>query len=138
MLPHCLTCIAPADDLYELRDGRYQLLSGGTVAPLMTGYRYVLADQEFLENISQAEAEGFATEPAIILNRGKNLEIDTHSKLTIFHNFSSDSINDLDLDGDRLILMDRTYLFCTPSLATNLVELDIPWLNISPGLSRFA
>ncbi len=42
MLPHLVTSNEDSAALFELADGRFQLLEQGTVAKFASGYRYLL------------------------------------------------------------------------------------------------
>ncbi len=110
MVPFHTDSSQSSDSLNRLKDGRFQLISGGLIAALMTGYSYVLAENRlatFLENIA---VEGFRLLPATIWRRRTNEEFTTHKELRIHSRFDSGDILHLDLSGDRVILWtENTY-----------------------------
>ena len=127
-----------SDSLNRLKDGRFQLISGGSIAALMTGHSYVLAENRlatFLENIA---VEGFRPLPATIWRRRTNEEFTTHKELRIHSRFDSGDIFHLDLSGDRVFFMDRKYLFVTPSLKSTLQAAGFDYLCFTEGLDDFA
>ena len=137
MLPFSIQPCVHSDGLYLLEDGRYQLLSGGELAPLMTGPEYVVCERIFIDLMDSLGCEGFTAEPVTLFRRRKAEEIQGYFRLRIHRGFSSDQINDLDLDGDRLLLMDNSHLFCTPSIGNKLQSARAPYFELSVGLSRF-
>ena len=143
MLPYHVACTIDSDRLYRLADGRYQLISGGDTAPLMVGVDYVLADHALVRLLQDIGLERTRFDDAIIWRRQSDEELRTHRSLLVSHVFSPDQIDDLDLDGNKFLLMTtsgigETSLFCTPSLRAHLCSTDIDYLEFSEGLSEFA
>ena len=135
--PFSLSCSLPADSLYQLADGRFQLIANGPIAPLMTGFDYVLAEKPLAEFLFARGLERVRFLPAIIYRRGTGEEYHTHEQLLVGQRFSSTSIRDVALDGERLLLMDERYLFASPSLKEVLAESQFDYLQFSEGLSEF-
>ena len=136
--PFNITTSQDCDDLILLSDGRYQLVSGGDTAPLMIGYQYVVADLEFLSHLESVNAEGFTPEPTSIFRRSTGEELSDYVRLRIHRGFTDSDLKDIDLEGDRLILMNQEHLFATPTLCEKLKAEKISYIRLSPGLSQFA
>jgi hypothetical protein len=52
--------------------------------------------------------------------------------------FSSDMVRDINLGGERFLLMDGTYLFVSPLLRQRLDASPFKYLRFTEGLSEFA
>ena len=137
MLPYSITCTTACDNLFELDDGRLQLISGGDTAPLMIGSNYILAELRFIEILEELNVERISNDDAVILRRRTGEEYRTHRRLKIGQCFQSEMINDLNVDGNRLLLMDNTYLFCSPLLKSSLEKYRLSYLSFTEGLSNF-
>jgi hypothetical protein len=136
--PFYLSCSSPADGLYQLEDGRFQLIANGPIAPLMTGFDYVLAEKALAEFLFARGMERVRFLPAIIYRRATGEEYRAHEQLIVDQRFSSGDIRDVALDGERLLLMDERHLFASPSLKDVLAESHFDYLQFSEGLSEFA
>ncbi len=137
-LPFHVTCSEPAVGLFQLDDGRFQLIQPGPIVPLMVGRGYVLIELALVGYLRELNVPRLTFEPAVIWQRGINQEYRTHARVLIEQFFASDQINDLDLDGDRLLTLDDQYLFASPSLRQRLLESQVTYLQFSEGLSMFA
>jgi hypothetical protein len=128
--------IAPL--LYRLSDGRFQIIEQGRLAPLMVGFEYVLVETAFAEFVEDLDMPRLKIIDAAIYDPQRNEEIRTHKELLIRQRFSSDMIRDIDLDGDRFLLMNGTYLFVSPSLKERLEASPFKYLRFTEGLDGFA
>lgn len=137
MLPVHISCRDYSVSLFRLKHGRYQPISDGAIAPLMIGFQYVLAEHALASFLGELNIERIRIEPAIIWERDKNTEAHNHCQIYVGQTFSSDQINDLNLDGRRLLLMDESYLFSSPELAETLDRSEFDYLEFSIGLNRF-
>jgi hypothetical protein len=137
-LPFYLHCDAPADALYQLEDGRFQLIANGPIAPLMTGFEYVLAENALADFLFVRGLDNVRFHPATIYRRSTGDEYRTHQRLIIGQHFDSDGLRDLALEGERLLLMDNRYVFVSPDLKRTLEGSQFEYLNFSEGISDFA
>ena len=137
-MPFHLDCTEPSSLLYELEDGRFQFMDGTVTAPLMVGFQYVLASYDLCDFLEPLELDRVEYAPAILWNRSRNEETRTHKRLKIGQFFTSDQINDLNLDGPRLLTMDDSSLFVSPALKELLEASGFECLRFSEGLSWFA
>lgn len=138
MLPFLVSCLEPAAKLYRLNDGRFQMIDEGAVAPLMCGYGYVLVEATLADFIKAAGVERVSIEPAVILDRRQNKEHNTHQFVKVGQSFSSNEINDLNLDDDRLLFLGNEYLFVSPSLKSKLENTSFNYLDFTEGLYGFS
>lgn len=138
MLPFSVNCRQESDGLIELDDGRFQLISGGELAPFMSGYAYVLVERPLSEFLSNIGVDGIQSKPAVILRRKNNIEYESHDSLRLHRRFDAAGISDLDLVGDRIFLMDREYVFVTRSLKKVLESAGFDYLEFHEGLEGFA
>jgi hypothetical protein len=138
MLPFFVSCLEPASKLYQLNDGRFQMIDQDGIAPLMYGCGYILMEAPLADFIKAIGVERVGIEPAIIFDRRQNKEYHTHQSVKVGQSFSSSEINDLNLDGDRLLFMGNEYLFVSPSLKSKLANGPFKYLEFSEGLYGFA
>jgi hypothetical protein len=137
-LPFCMFCSETGVNLYQLKDGRFQIITKGKITPLMIGYGFALVEEKFAEYLEQLDLPSLEIEDAIIYDPTDKNEIRTHRQLKIGQHFSGDMASDIDLDGERILLMDNSYLFVTPQLKKRLENSEFDYLRFSEGLSEFA
>jgi len=128
----------PAVGLFRLADGRFQLIEDGPVGPLMFGPGYFIVERQLSEFLSDLTLPRVAIEPAVIWHRATGQEFNTHARIVVGQWFAPDQINDLDLDGERLLSMSDEYLFASPALKEKLRASPFSYLRFSEGLSDFA
>jgi hypothetical protein len=137
-LPFFLSCSTPAIKLYELADGRFQLVQHGPVAPLMTGYRYLLVETRLAEFLQTLPIERVRYEPAVLFNRGTGEESRTHWRVHVSQYFGPPDLRDMALDGMRILTMSDEYFFVTAELKSALEASPFRYLRFSEGFSDFA
>jgi hypothetical protein len=123
--------------LYELPDGRFQIMGAGRVAPMMTGYEYVLVEQQLAAYFAALDIPRPEIIDATIYDARRKQEILTHRQLRIGQQFSCDMIRDIDLDGERLLLMDARYVFVSPLLCERLKSSQFSYRRFTEGLGEF-
>jgi len=137
-LPFLITCSLPSVRLYELNDGRFQLIERGPIAPVMCGYRYMLVEQPLVSFLRELQIERVRYEQAVLFNRGTGEELRTHVRLHVGQFFQVDRLQDLQLDGPRLLTMNDEYYFASPELKERLEASAFKYLCFSEGLEGFA
>lgn len=133
-----MRCVGPADNLYQLNDGRFQLIWGGPVAPLMVGFEYILAERSLAQFLSKRHLNEVHFTPAIIFRRATNEEYLTHEQLTVPQLLNDWDGRDIPLSGEGLMLMGKSSLFATPALKLALEHSGFTYLRFSEGLDGFA
>lgn len=135
--------------LHQLADGRFQIVEEGELAPLMFGFGYVLVEKDFAQYLDDLYLDGVEIIDAIIYEPWEKQEIYTHRQLVIDRHFSSDTLRrvdrnsypdvarDLELDGERFLVMDYQYVFVSPLLKERLETSPFTYLSFSEGLSGF-
>lgn len=137
-LPFCVSSLVVSPRLFELSDGRFQLVERGAVAPFVAGHRHALVERALADFLRQLQVPRVQLTPAVIWDPATRVEHRTHERLMIGQFFSSDQINDLDLEGDRLLTLGDEYVFASPSLKERLEAAGFECLHFSPGLTEFA
>ena len=137
-LPFHVSCSESAVGLYELADGRFQLIEDGPITPLMVGPGYVLAENRLADHLREFQLERVRFVPATIWHRRTGQEFHTHERLVVGQQFFPDQINDLNLDGFRLLSLDGEYLFASPDLAHQLRASEFSYLRFSEGMKGWA
>jgi hypothetical protein len=137
-LPLHISCNSPAAALYELADGRFQKISGGPVAPFIVGPRYVLVEEPLAKYLQELLIPNIEIVRAVVWDRASNVEIRTHWQVKIGQWFSADQIKDLDLNGERLLVLNDEHVFCSPALGRLLKDGGFPYLRFREGLEWFA
>src|SRR5262249_39040483 len=127
-LPFHMSCDRRHARLYQLADGRFQIVEEGELAPLMIEFGYVLVEKEFAQYLLDLHLPGIDIVDAVIYEPWQKEEIYTHRQLRIDQHFSSDMLHytdrnlypdvvrDIDLTGERFLLMDSQYVFVTEPL----------------------
>ena len=124
--------------MIERSDGRFQLMSGGSIAPFMSGYAYVLVERPLSEFLVNLAVDGVQARSAIIFRLPDDVEFGSHDSLWLYNRFDAEDIAQLDVSGDRMFLMDRSYVFVTPSLKDTLEQAGFDYLEFREGLNGFA
>lgn len=146
-----MSCTQPHARLYHLADGRFQIVEEGNLASMMIGYDYVLVEGDFAQYLTTLDLPGLEIIDAIIYEPWLKKEIRTHKQLLIDQQFSSDMMRnshqssspdtihrEIDLDGERFLLMDRQYVFVSSGLRERLEASGFNYLRFTEGLSEFA
>ena len=102
----------------------------------MVGFNYVVVEVGIAERLRNLAVGRVGFRPAKIWDRANDIEYSNYEQVIINHHFESAQINDIDLDGKQLLLMDSRYLFVTPELKSEL-EASKCRFNFSKGLTRF-
>jgi hypothetical protein len=136
-LPYHISCLESHPRLYQLSDGRFQIVEKGSLAPLMVGHDYVLVETAFADYVEVLDVPRLGIIDAIIYDPRRNQEIHAYRQLQIGQRFSSDMIRDIDLQGERILLMGDTDLFVSPSLKQRLEASPFKYLRFTEGLSEF-
>ena len=108
------------------------------MGPFVAGHRHTLIERELAEFLRQLQVPRIELVPAVIWDPSTRVELRTHDRLTIGQFFSSDQINDLNLEGDRLLTLGDEYVFASPSLKERLEAAGFEYLHFSSGLTGFA
>jgi hypothetical protein len=89
--------------LYPLSDGRFGISRIEQVAPLMSGYRYALAEKPFAAYLRALNLWGLSFRPTVIWDRSTNLEHHSHEQMLVEQRFTWDQICSLNLDVKRIL-----------------------------------
>jgi hypothetical protein len=138
ILPFHVSCNQPAVRLFELDDGRFQLIQQGRIAPFMDGYRYLLVEESLARFLQALDVAGIRIEPAIIYNRESGEEIRSHSRIHVSHYFAPLDIRDLRLSGMKMQAMLDEHYFVSPELMAALRDSPFKFLVFTEGLADFA
>lgn len=133
--PYCIQ-VKNHVNLYQLKDGRFQPITAGALSSFMIGYDYILVENHIADIFKSIEIERVTYKPATIWSRSTNEEYSNYQEIVVNCHFTPSQINDLNLDGKRLMLMDKQYLFASPELKTILSESDLE-IEFTQGLSQF-
>lgn len=137
-LPFQVFCELPAVRVYELDDGRFQLVDPGPISPFLAGYRYLLVEQSLATFLATLGIERVRHEPAVLFNRSTGEELHSHVRLHVGQFFTENQLLDLQLDGLRLLTMNDQDYFVSPELKVRLEAGSFQYLRFAEGLSGFA
>jgi len=137
-LPFHVEGSIPAVRLYELSDGRFQLLEAGSVGPFLPGPGYLLVEKKLASYLESIGIDRVMQEPAVLFERLTGEEFRTHVRIRVGQYFKADQIKDLDLTGPRILTMNDEYYFVSAELKAMLELSEFHYLRFSEGLSRFA
>jgi hypothetical protein len=137
-IPYHVSCCESHPRLYQLSDGRFQIMESGKLAPVMVGHEYVLVESAFADYLGGLELVRIQIADATIYDPRTKEEIRGYRQLKINQHFSLDMIRDLNLDGERFLLKDGSYVFASPDLKQRLEFSPFRYLRFTEGLSEFA
>ena len=138
LLPFSLESTIDPVRLFELDDGRFQLLESGAVGPFLPGHGYLIVERRLANFLIEQDVGRIVCEDAILFDRPSGREYRTHVRVRIGQYFTPDQINDLDLNGPRLLTMNDGYYFVSPELRERLKHAQFDYLVFREGLSGFA
>lgn len=137
MFPFLVESTAPTVPLFELNDGRFQLLEAApTIGPFLCGPGYLLVEKALGKFFVEQGVERIQCEDAIIFDRPSDAEFRTHLRIRVGQYFTVDQISDLDLVGPRLLTMNDDCYFVSRDLRERLQRSPFDYLTFSEGLSR--
>lgn len=77
-LPYHMSCKELHPRLYQLSDGRFQIMEKGDLAPLMVGYEYILVESKLAEYIEALDLPSLEVVEAVIYGPRRRREIRTY------------------------------------------------------------
>jgi hypothetical protein len=138
MLPFLIESKVHAVRLFELEDGRFQLLEAAQIGPLLGGPGYLLVERKLGSFFVELGLERITCDDAVLFDRPNGTEFRTHVRVRVGQYFTPDQIRDLDLTGLRLLTMNDEYYFVSPALRNLLEQSPFDYLTFSEGLTGFA
>jgi len=138
LLPFLIESKIHSVRLFELDDGRFQLLEAAPVGPFLSGPGYLLVERNLGEFLVAQGFERIACVDTILFDRPSGTEFHTHVRIRVGQYFTPDQICDLDLTGPRLLTMNDEYHFASPDLRDRLQQASFGYLTFSEGLTGFA
>jgi hypothetical protein len=137
-LPYSVNCDLPAPLVFELNDGRFQLIDQTPVSPFMAGRGYLLVEQALADCLRHTGVEGVAYESAVLFNPATGEECHSHIRVRVAQVFRDHQLRDLNLSGRRMLTLNDQYYFVSQELLSVLQAGSFPYLSFSEGFSRFA
>ena len=138
MLPYLIESREPTVRLFELDDGRFQVLDDAEVSPFLPGFGYLLVERRLADFFVENDVQRIVCEDAVLFDRASGKEYKTHVRVLVRQYFKPEEINDLDLEGPRLLTMNDEYYFVSPELKTLLQSASFEYFRFSRGLEGFA
>ncbi|MFZ6725512.1 hypothetical protein ACO0K2_08470 [Undibacterium sp. MH2W] len=137
-LPFLVESSIPAVRLYELNDGRFQLLEGSSVGPFLSGPGYLLVEEKLASFLKSVGIDRVTYVPAVLFERLTGEEFRTHVRIRVGQYFKPEQIKDLDLNGPKILTMNDEYYFISAELKAMLKRSEFHYLSFSEGLNGFA
>lgn len=122
--------------LYPLRDGRFHLLYGQPIGPLLVGSDYVLAVNPLADFLAARNLEQVDFRPATLHDGGTGKDYRTHQQIVFGEASCLDDRDDLPTEGERLLLVEGA-LFVSPLLKEVLAASPFTYLEFSEGFRDF-
>ena len=137
-LPYLLSCKHPSVRVFELEDGRFQLIEHGDIGPVVSGYKHLLVEARLATFLRNLKLERTNFEPAAFFVRSTGEQWSSHERVRVGQYFKLDQVQDLALDGHRILTLNDEYYFVSPSLKQALEIAGFEYLVFTEGLSGFA
>lgn len=138
MLPFFIDSRISPVRLFELDDGRFQLLDAAEVSPFLPGYGYLLVEKRLSEFLVEHGVVRIVCQDVVLFDRPSGKEFRSHARIRVKQYFTPEEINDLDLTGLRLLTMNDEYYFVSKELKELLELARFDYLRFSEGLDGFA
>lgn len=129
-------CTYSMGTLVQLSDGKFKQVRNGELECLMTGHGYVLVEKRLANLIESLGTKGIEFIPAKIWDKETESDNEDYLQMLVSKEFGAEEIDSLPLEAEQFYLMDKKYLFATPSLVEKLKKSEFE-LEISLGLSDF-
>lgn len=137
-LPWHMECDqSEAPTLFELADGRFQVMSKGILSPAMSGYQYLLVEKPLAEFLAGLGVERVTFEQATLFYPTTGSEVKTYVRVRVSQFFTSRDIRDLAVDGLRLMTLNDRYYFVSTELKAELEQAQFSYLRFSEGFTEF-
>ncbi len=137
-LPFLLSCKQPSVRVFELADGRFQLVEHGEVGPVVFGYKHLLVEAQLATFLKGLGLERVQFEPTAFFVRSTGKEWSSHERVRVGQYFTMDQMQDFALDGQRILILNDEYYFVSPSLKQVLERAGFDYLEFTEGLTGFA
>jgi hypothetical protein len=123
--------------LFELADGRFQVVSQGTLAPAMSGYQYLLVQKPLAEFLAGLGVERVSFEEATLFYPATGEEVKTYVRVRVSQFFTSHDLRDIAVDGLRLMTLNDQHYFVSEELKAELDQAKFSYLRFSEGFTGF-
>ena len=145
-LPFYVASTIPELRLFELADGRFQIIEIGPVEPIvadrigpfLSGRGYLIVEENLAAYIDSIEIDRISLQPVVLYDPSSGNEFRTHVRVKVGQFFSADQINDLDLSGLKILTMNDEFYFVSPELKAMLEKQEFQYLQFTKGLTSFA
>lgn len=124
-------------DLYQLNDGRFQIIRKGVLVPVMIGYKYILVEKDIATYFMGLGVDRVSFEPAIVWDRKSDSENTNYVSMRVNHHFDTTEIGDIDCSGTQFLLYDNQQLFVSSELKAELEKSPYKF-TFTEGFSHFA
>ncbi len=132
-----MSCNIDSVPLFQLSDGRFQLIKDGPISPFMCGPGYYLIEKDLVDFLLELDISGTRFESATIWHRSLDIEYRGYFNMLVEHFIDNSSLNELDTNGLKFFSMNDTFLFVTPRLKQILTNSPFSYLRFSEGFSEF-
>jgi [ribosomal protein S5]-alanine N-acetyltransferase len=135
--PFHISCEQPAPVIYERGNGHIQIMQPMPIPPLIQSPGCLLVERPLAEFLQALDVERVSYRPAVLFDPVSKREIDTHVRLQVGHGFGSRDMDDLPLDGLRMMLLDGRDCFVSPELKAVLQASRFRYLRFSKGMQAY-
>lgn len=138
MYPYLVESKVHAVGLYQLKDGRFQMIKEGKLSFYMSGYDYILLENKFADYLDSLDIPQIEFKEAVIWNRGLNREYKNYKQLIVRKYLTEENFETIDLRGLQMYLFTDNSLFVSPQLKDLLENSEFKHLSFIEGFSNFA
>lgn len=130
---HLMTSRDQGDGVIPLRDGRFQLISGGEIAPLIVCHDVILLRSDIAAILSDFAPDCVTTAPAKIYRRRTDETFATHSRLSIAQRITWEHCGSSKVDWPLIALLGNDQVFVQPALRKALLDAGFDCLDFEPS-----
>lgn len=135
--PYSVESKIRAVDLYQLNDGRFQMIRQGNLSPFMQGVDYILVETKLAKFLETLDISHIEFVDAVVWDRGIDKEYKNYKQLIVRQYFTEENIAHLDLRRLQMYLFGLNYLFVSPELKELLENSEFDYLKFSEGFRNF-
>ena len=137
MIPFLVESKIRAVSLYQLKDGRFQMIKQGNLSPFMNGFDYILIDKELAGFLNLVDIPQIEIIDAIVWNRETEVEYKNYRQLVVNKYLTEENFKTQNLKGMQMYMYGNGNLFVSPGLKQLLEKSKFDYLFFSEGYSRF-
>ncbi len=136
-LPQRILICEPTLRLVRLEDGRFQIITAGSTAPLYTGHEHILCSKPLAQLLTHNAPGDISTRPAVIFDPVTHEHFESHAELVLRSEITPETLSARAWPPSRAWHFRKEALFVDADLRDQLVQEGVP-VDFLPGFQSYA